>query len=219
MTWQVVAEVSAAGHRRYVLGLDAVTTAKLRWVFTGMTTRRRDAGLRRAAAVGRDRPPRRGGRPPLPDVSPGLALVLQRGSAQAARPGDRRQPGRADRQSGSHPPTREPYVLDGYLHDGNDGKGEKSIRFVPEVPRAGSYEIRLSYVPYQNRSSNTPVTITTPAGSKTVRINQQQAPEIDRLFHSLGTFELPAGRQTSIVVETAGTDGYVVVDALQLIDR
>jgi hypothetical protein len=112
-----------------------------------------------------------------------------------------------------------PYVLDGYVHDGDSGKGEKSIRFVPEIPRAGQYEIRLAYVPNENRATNTPVTITTPRGSTTVRVNQRTAPEIDRLFHSLGTFELPAGRQTTITVDNTGTDGYVVVDAVQCLPR
>ncbi len=215
--WRTVAEVSAGRRRRYVLGLDPVTTAKLRWVFTGMTT----LGEVRVY----DEPPqlveiarRVEAALALPDVSPALAwfhnvdprklpgLVIDASQAE---------------QIGSWATSTyaEPYVLDGYLHDGDDGKGEKSIRFVPDLPRAGKYEVRLSYVPFKNRASNTPVTITTPAGSKTVRINQQQAPEIDRLFHSLGTFDLPAGRQTLVVVETAGTDGYVVVDALQLIGK
>ena len=152
----------------------------------------------------------------LPDVSPGLpwfynvdprklpGLVID--ASQAEQIGD-----------WVSSTFAEPYVRDGYLHDGNEGKGENSIRFVPEVPGAGKYEIRLSYFPYKNRATNVPVTIPTPAGSNTIRINERLAPTIDRLFHPLGIFDLPAGRWTAITVETAGTDGYVVVDALQLI--
>jgi hypothetical protein len=112
-----------------------------------------------------------------------------------------------------------PYVLDGYLHDGNDEKGAKSIRFTPDVPRAGKYKIRPAYVPFQNRATNTPVKIAMRGGLETIRVNQQLRPEIDGLFHPLGVFELPAGRRTTITVETGGTEGYVVVDAVQLVPQ
>jgi hypothetical protein len=213
--WQKVAEVPSCRHRRYVLGLDAVTTAKLRWVFTGMTTvgevRVYDEPLRLVETARRVEAARA-----LPDVYPDLAWFYSVDPRKL--PGLVMDASQAEQIGGWVTSTfAQPYVLDGYLHDGDKDKGEKSIRFVPDVPRAGQYEIRLSYVPYQNRASNTPVTIATPAGSKTIRVNQQQTPEIDGLFHCLGRFELPAGRQTSIVVENAGTDGYVVVDAVQLI--
>ncbi|MBI5396602.1 MAG: hypothetical protein HZA91_15015 [Verrucomicrobia bacterium] len=41
--------------------------------------------------------------------------------------------------------------------------------------------------------------------------------EIGGLFHSLGRFDLDAGEATSIVISNAGTDGFVVVDALQIV--
>lgn len=215
--WRTVAEVPNCRHRRYVLGLDAISTARLRWVFTGMTTvgeiRVYDEPPRVVEIARRVEATRA-----LPDVSPDLSWFYSVDPRKL--PGlviDASQAEQIGHWSTST--FAEPYVRDGYLHDGDEGKGEKSVRFFPDVPRAGKYEIRLSYVPYKNRASNTPVTITTPAGSKTICINQQQPPEIDQLFQSLGTFDLPAGPQTTIVVETAGTDGYVVVDALQLIAK
>jgi len=215
--WRTVAEVPNSRQRRYVLGMDSVTTAKLRCVFTGMTTV--------AEVRVYDEPPelveiarRVTAARALPDVSPSLPWFHNVDPRKL--PGLVIDASEAEQIGGWIPSTyAEPFVLDGYLHDGNDGKGEKSIRFVPEVARAGRYEIRLSYVPYPNRARNTPVTIITPTGSKTIRIDQQRVPEIDRLFHSLGTYELAAGRQTAILVETAGTDGYVVVDAVQLVER
>ncbi|NLF67838.1 MAG: FAD-dependent oxidoreductase [Candidatus Anammoximicrobium sp.] len=215
--WRTVAQVSAGRRRHYVLGLDAVTADRLRWVFTGPVT----VGEVRVY----DEPPplvetarRVDATLALPDVSPALAWFYNVDPRKL--PGLVIDASQAEQVGQWVSSTfAEPYVLDGYVHDGNDGKGEKSIRFVPDVPHAGKYEIRLSYVPYGNRASNTPVTVTTPAGSQTVRINQRQVPAIDRLFHGLGAFDLPAGRQTSVAVETAGTDGYVVVDALQLIER
>jgi len=215
--WQTVAEVPSSRQRRYVLGVDSVTTAKLRCVYSGMT----------AVAEVRvyDEPPelveiarRVTAARALPDVSPSLPWFHNVDPRKLA--GVVIDASEAEQIGGWITSTyAEPFVLDGYLHDGNEGKGEKAIRFVPHVPHAGRYEIRLSYVPYSNRARNTPVTIITPAGSTTIRIDQQRVPEIDRLFHSLGIYELPAGRETAILVETAGTDGYVVVDAMQLIER
>jgi len=215
--WRTVAEVPSCRQRRYVVGLDSTTTTRLRCVFTGMASvaeirvydeppRLVEIARRVQAVAG------------LPDVSPGLPWFFNVDPRKL--PGLVIDASQAEQVGGWVASTyAEPYVLDGYLHDGNESKGQKSIRFVPDVPRAGKHEIRLSYVPYKNRASNVPVVITTPTGSTTIRINQQRVPEIDRLFHSLGTFELPAGRGTSVVVETADTDGYVVVDALQLIER
>jgi hypothetical protein len=215
--WRTVAEVPSCRQRRYVLGFDSTTTTRLRCIFTGMTS---VAEIRVY-----DEPPRLieiarrvQAAAALPDVSPGLPWFFNVDPRKL--PGLVIDASQAEQIGGWVASTyAEPYVLDGYLHDGNESKGGKSIRFVLDAPRAGKYEIRLSYVPYKNRASNVPVTVTTPAGATTIRINQQRVPEIDRLFHSLGTFELPAGRGTSVVVETADTDGYVVVDALQLIER
>jgi hypothetical protein len=215
--WKTLAEVTAVRHRRYVLGLDAVTAARLRVTFTGLTSVSeirvydeppRVVEIARRVEAAREWPEISPSLPWYFDVDPRKlpGLVIDAGQAELRGPWVTST-------------YASPYVLDGYVHDGDEGKGEKSVRFVPDVPRAGRYEIRLAYVPYSNRATNTPVTIATPAGSWTVRVNQRTMPEIDRLFHGLGTYELPAGRKTAILVETAGTDGYVVVDAVQLIEQ
>ena len=46
--------------------------------------------------------------------------------------------------------------FDGYLHDLDTGKGEKTLTFHPELPKAGKYEVRLAYVPAANRSGPWP---------------------------------------------------------------
>ena len=110
-----------------------------------------------------------------------------------------------------------PFIGDGYLTDGNVGKGTKTLCFRPNLPKAGTYEVRLAYSGLNNRATNTPVTIRTSRGEKTVLVNERRTPEIGGLFHSLGKFELDAGGATSIVISNASTDDYVVVDAVQLL--
>jgi hypothetical protein len=113
--------------------------------------------------------------------------------------------------------TVAPFVDDGYLHDGNADKGKKSVRFVPQVTKAGKYEVRINWSVNPNRATNVPVTITSAEGSKTVQINQRKAPAIDRTWQSLGTYRFEPGDSGAIVVSNEGTDGHVIVDAVQLL--
>jgi hypothetical protein len=116
----------------------------------------------------------------------------------------------------SHSTWSGQFLGDGYLHDGDTEKGAKLLRFTPMLPRAGDYEVRIAYAAYENRATNTPITIHASGGPRTVRINQRKTPPIDGLFLSLGMNHFDAG-PARIEIGNPDTDGYVVVDALQLI--
>ena len=107
------------------------------------------------------------------------------------------------------------FVATEYIHDGNDGKGQRSVTFTTKLPTDGKYEVRISYTSGGNRASNTPVTITSADGQKTVRVNQKKRPPIDNLFISLGTFSFRRDQPARVVFDNAGTDGHVIVDAVQ----
>lgn len=104
----------------------------------------------------------------------------------------------------------------GYIHDGNAGKGAKSLTYEPEVPTAGRYRLVLMSIPHGNRATNVPVTIEVPGKAPvTVHVNQRAtSDEGDAL---LGVFDLPTGKGVRVTVSNAGTDGYVVADGLQLL--
>jgi hypothetical protein len=106
-------------------------------------------------------------------------------------------------------------IDEGYLHDQNDGKGEKSARFEAKLPKAGRYEVRLAYTPNPNRATNVPVTVESADGAKTVRVNQRATPAIDKFFVSLGTYAFTTERPAVVTISNAGTDGHVIVDAVQ----
>jgi hypothetical protein len=109
-------------------------------------------------------------------------------------------------------------IEEGYLHDQNDGKGQKSARFEIKAPTAGRYEVRLAYTPNPNRATNVPVTVeTAAAGKKTVTVDQKKTPAIDGHFVSLGVYELGAGETVTVTVRNEGTNGYVIVDAVQVV--
>ncbi len=103
-----------------------------------------------------------------------------------------------------------------YLHDGNKNKGAASISFEPDIPEAGRYEIILFAQPTGNRAPSVPVTISV-AGKpdQTVRVNQQDVKSQAR--YSLGRFDLPKGKGTTVTVSNTETKGVVVVDGLQVV--
>jgi hypothetical protein len=110
-----------------------------------------------------------------------------------------------------------PYVGAGYLHDDKTGSGDKSATFIPKIPRAGEYEVFLSYTASKGRSTNTPVTIRHAGGEQTVIVNQEEPPRLDGLFRSLGKFRFEAGSAASVTITNRGTNGYVIVDAVRFI--
>lgn len=115
--------------------------------------------------------------------------------------------------SSSHPS----YVGKGYLHDGKQENGSVSIRFEIPVPETGQYEVRLGYPPNNNRASNVPVTVIYPSGATTTKVNQRKTPAHEELFHTLGSFSLSADKPLVVEISNEGTDGYVVVDAVQVL--
>lgn len=104
-----------------------------------------------------------------------------------------------------------------YHHDGNEAKGMKSARFEVRVPKDGHYEVRFAYATAPNRATNVPVKVTHADGEKTVTVNEKQTPTLDKAFVSLGKFRFTADKLAVVTVTTEGTDGYVVVDAVQLL--
>jgi len=106
----------------------------------------------------------------------------------------------------------------GYVHDGNARKGEATITFTPDVSVDGEYELVLIAPSNPNRATNVPVTIALP-GAEPVTVKLNLRGEEGKAFHSAGTFRLPKGARTAVTVSNRDTDGFVVVDGLQLLPR
>jgi hypothetical protein len=221
--WKPLVEVSGDRRRRQVLGFERTTASRLRVVILAKGAgevgiaeiriydepdRVVEIAIARRAARAKDRPA-----PRLTPPSPSRALV-----DPAKLPGIVVDDTHAERKGSWLPSTHtRPYVGGGYLHDENSGKGAKSVRFRPKLPKAGRYEVRVAYAAGSNRATNVPVTIHHKGGERTVRVNQRERPPIDGLFVSLGTFEFDAGDAGSVVIANDGTDAYVVVDAVQFV--
>lgn len=110
-----------------------------------------------------------------------------------------------------------PWVGVGYRHDGNTEKGHQIANYPVTVKTTGRYEIRIGYSAHSNRATNVPVTISHAGGESKLTLNQKKKPTIKNLFHALGSFEFHAGKTYQIEVSNAGTDGYVILDAIQIV--
>ncbi|MGC8829802.1 MAG: FAD-dependent oxidoreductase [Verrucomicrobiia bacterium] len=99
-----------------------------------------------------------------------------------------------------------------YIHDGNTNKGQKSVRFVPIIPSNSIYEVYLRWTDDQNRADNVPVDIIHSSGTNRVLINQKTN---GGKWNLIGAFPMRAGTNSSAVIRTDSTTGYVVVDAVK----
>ncbi len=113
--------------------------------------------------------------------------------------------------------TVGPYVGAGYLHDNDEDKGARQAVFATKLPKEGEYEVRLAYSPNPNRATNVPVTIAHAGGEASVTVNQKVIPPIDKTFVSLGKFKFSADKPAVVTISNDGTNGHVIVDAVQWI--
>ncbi|HEX5106660.1 MAG TPA: FAD-dependent oxidoreductase, partial [Pirellulaceae bacterium] len=106
------------------------------------------------------------------------------------------------------------YIGTQYLHDNNDHKGELSVTFKLPLSKPGTYEVRLAYTANPNRATNVPVTIHHATGESVVTVNQKKDPA-DKIFQSLGKYAFD--KEAIVAISNAKTDGYVIVDAVQIL--
>ena len=101
-----------------------------------------------------------------------------------------------------------------YLHNQNNGAGQKSVTFTPDLPSAGSFEIFLRWTSESNRASNVPVDIVHAGVTTTVTVNQRAN---GSTWYSLGTYALSAGVVNSVTLRTDGVNGFVIADAARFV--
>jgi hypothetical protein len=106
------------------------------------------------------------------------------------------------------------YIGEGYLHDGNLGKGEKTLTFMPKITKAGRYDVRLAYISTVGRADNAPVHIMHADGEEDITVDQSTLPPVDGRFISLGQFRFEAGGQGYVMISNEGTKGHVTADAV-----
>lgn len=105
------------------------------------------------------------------------------------------------------------YIGKQYLHS-RDGQA----RFEFTIPETGSWDLRLSWQPHENRSTKTRVQIEIDGQVVDEKVvNQTETPLLQHGFHSLGRRSLSQGQKGAILILTEGANGNVHVDAVQLV--
>nr|WP_197167961.1 FAD-dependent oxidoreductase [Neorhodopirellula pilleata] len=109
------------------------------------------------------------------------------------------------------------YVDAGYQHNGNDSDVTSTATFTGKLPTSGWYEVRMIYPHNSNRCADVPVTVAHADGQTTIRVNQKQNNSKGHqgtCAAMLGRYRFAQGTDATVTISDEGTDGYVVIDAI-----
>ena len=117
----------------------------------------------------------------------------------------------------THSASTSGFVGVDYIHDNNTAKGDCRAEFTFKILKSGKYDVRIAYTLNPNRATNVPVTITSADGEKIVKLDQKK--DTKDGFRSLGGFRFDSSQSAKVVISNSGTDGFVIVDAVQLVEE
>lgn len=111
----------------------------------------------------------------------------------------------------------KPHIGTGYVHDGRKGDGRSKATWRFRVPQAGRYQLRMAYSAHETRASDVTIVVTDGTHTSNITVNQTQPIPAGELFRPVGEVELLANVDATITVTNENADGFVIVDALQLL--
>ena len=111
----------------------------------------------------------------------------------------------------------KPYVDTGYRHDDQRADGESVAIFRFTAPKSGQYKLAMAYSAHETRASNVPVIVMSGGRTVELKVDQTEPLPVGDCFRVIGTIELEGNSESMITVSNAGTDGFVILDALQLV--
>ena len=111
----------------------------------------------------------------------------------------------------------KPYINSGYVHDDKRGDGHSTATFSFRVPKSGKYDLHIAYSAHETRAKKVPITIESGSEKTTLTFDQTQPLSAGNPFRSAGVIQLSADGETKIIISNTGTEGFVILDALQLI--
>jgi hypothetical protein len=111
----------------------------------------------------------------------------------------------------------KPHIGTGYRHDDRRADGQSTATFRFKAPKSGQYELRMAYSAHETRATKVPLTIQSGGHQTVLTVDQTRALPAGASFRSIGTIQLTGGVETTIILSNTGTDGFVILDALQLL--
>jgi hypothetical protein len=117
-----------------------------------------------------------------------------------------------------HSANFKPHVGRSYLHDNKRGDGQSVATFRFKAPHTARYDLRIAYSPHETRASKVPVIIQSGDEKTRIEFDQTQPLPAGEAFRSAGIVKLTSDRETTITLSNTGTDGFVILDAIQLLE-
>lgn len=109
----------------------------------------------------------------------------------------------------------KPHVGTGYLHDDKRADGQSIAMFRFKADKPGKYDLRMAYSAHETRATKVPLEIESGGRTTVMTVDQTRPLPPGEAFRSIGVVELDGG--TTITLRNRGTDGFVILDALQLV--
>ncbi|WP_339729141.1 FAD-dependent oxidoreductase [uncultured Gimesia sp.] len=111
----------------------------------------------------------------------------------------------------------KPYIGTDYIHDEKKGDGNASATFRFKALKAGRYQILMAYSAHETRGKNVPLTVSCGTNKNTFTVDQTRPMPQGKHFRPIDTVYLTGDIETTITVTNAGTNGFVILDAIQLL--
>lgn len=106
------------------------------------------------------------------------------------------------------------YVGYGYVYSSDQ---KATIRFPFQIPDSGTYEVRVSYLPHENRGKHVRVVLTIDGQFTETAIDMTKAAPLENGFMSLGTIKAKPGAKGSVEFFAKDAGGNVHADAVQIV--
>jgi hypothetical protein len=112
----------------------------------------------------------------------------------------------------------KPHIGTGYMHDDQRGDGQSIATFRLKVARTGRYDLRIAYSAHPTRAAKVPVSIQSGTESTRIEFDQTQPLPQGEAFRSAGVVVLTGDQESVITISNTGTQGFVILDAIQLLE-
>ena len=118
----------------------------------------------------------------------------------------------------------KPYIGRGYIFSGKPGataKGDRvasaTFRFI--VPKPGAYQLLMAYSAHMTRGKKVPITVVSGSNEKKFIVDQTKTFPTGQRFQLIGEIHLKGDVETLITISNKNTDGFVIIDAFQLLPK
>ncbi|MEW4563006.1 FAD-dependent oxidoreductase [Bremerella sp. JC770] len=111
----------------------------------------------------------------------------------------------------------KPSIDGSYVHDAAKGAGASTATFQFAVPKSGKYEVRMAYSAHPTRAKKVPLILSSGGQTFELVVDQTMPLPSGEAFRKIGTVNLTVDQAASVVIQNKGTDGFVILDAIQLL--